>query len=157
MEKFNAFKLILSVLIIMALGALSGIVTASQITTWYAQLQKPFFNPPNVIFAPVWTLLYALMGISFYLLWNSKSSLTKNMALLFFILQFIFNLAWSFIFFYLHKTGWALAEILGMWGLIVLTIKYSFPIQKWAAWLLVPYLLWVSFATILNAAIYILN
>ncbi|WP_298391623.1 TspO/MBR family protein [Hydrotalea sp.] len=157
MGKFSVLKLVVSVVVIMALGAAGGIVTITQITTWYAQLNKPFFNPPNSIFVPVWTFLYASMGVSFYLLWNSPVSYKKNRAMLFFVIQFLLNMAWSLIFFYFHETGWALAEILVMWLFILLTIVYSASVQKWAAWLLIPYLSWVCFAAILNFAIYVLN
>ncbi|MGC8750192.1 TspO/MBR family protein [Hydrotalea sp.] len=157
MGKFNGLKLLISVIVILALGSAGGLVTAPQIKTWYVLLQKPVFNPPNYLFAPVWTFLYLSMGVSFYLLWNSKKSNYKQYAISAFVIQFILNIAWSFIFFYLHHVGWALAEILMIWLFILLTIVYAFKVQKWAAWLLIPYLAWVSFATILNAAIYIIN
>ncbi|NIM35887.1 MAG: hypothetical protein GTN67_11100 [Hydrotalea flava] len=109
----------------MVLGAAGGIVTAPQIANWYAHLNKPFINPPNGLLAPVWTFLYASMGVSFYLLWNSAASPKKQKTILLFVIQFLLNIVWSFIFFYLYKTGWALAEILLMRLFILLTIIYS--------------------------------
>lgn len=151
-------KLFISVIICMAIGGISGYFTSSEITTWYVTLNKPSFNPPNWIFAPVWTTLYFLMGISFWLIWKSNAQKTiKNKAITFFIIQLVLNFFWSIIFFNLHQLGFALAEILLMWIFIVLTIISFYPISKTAAYLLFPYLLWVSFASILTFSIWKLN
>lgn len=151
-------KLIVSIGLCLAVGAISGYFTTSEIQTWYATLNKPTFNPPNWIFAPVWTTLYILMAISFWLVWKSEvSAAVKNKAMLFFIIQLIFNFFWSIIFFSLHQTGFAFVEIIFMWLFIVLSIVSFYPISKTAAYLLLPYLLWVSFATILNFFIWKLN
>lgn len=150
-------KLIVAVILTVGIGSLGGIFTASEVGTWYAGLQKPSFNPPSWLFAPVWTLLYLLMGISVYLVWKQPPSPARRMATGVFIVQFVFNFLWSFIFFKLHLIGWALAEIIVMWVLILITIVLFARLSRTAAWLLVPYLAWVSFATVLTAAIYKLN
>lgn len=142
----------------MAIGGISGYFTSSEITTWYATLNKPSFNPPNWIFAPVWTTLYFLMGISWWLVLKSNvTSHLKNRATTYFVVQLVLNFFWSIIFFNLHQLGFALAEILLMWIFIVLTIISFYPISKTAAYLLFPYLLWVSFASILTFSIWTLN
>lgn len=150
-------KLILSLISTVGLGSLGGIFTIAEIPTWYAGLNKPSFNPPNWIFGPMWTTLYVLMGISFYLIWKSPVSLSRNKAMRIFVIQFILNFCWSIIFFSLHEIGWAFVEILAMWVFILLTIIQFRKISTLAAALLIPYLLWVSFASILNGSIWQLN
>lgn len=150
-------KLIVAVILTVGIGSLGGIFTATEVNTWYAGIQKPSFNPPSWVFAPVWTLLYLLMGVSVYLVWKQPLSTARRAATGVFIVQFVFNFLWSFIFFKLHLIGWALAEIIVMWVLILITIGQFARLSRTAAWLLVPYLAWVSFATVLTAAIYRLN
>ena len=157
MKRSNGIKLILSIVLCVSLGSVGGLVTVSEIPTWYASLNKPSFNPPNWLFGPVWTTLYVLMGISVYLIWKQPVSKERNKALQLFILQFILNFCWSFIFFGLHATGWALIEMIALWILILLSILHFAKHSKTAAWLLVPYISWVSFALLLNAAIWKLN
>lgn len=157
MKRSNGIKLILSIVLCVSLGSVGGLVTVSEIPTWYASLNKPSFNPPNWLFGPVWTILYLLMGISVYMIWKQPVSTERNKALQLFILQFILNFCWSFIFFGLHATGWALIEMIALWILILLSILHFAKHSKTAAWLLVPYILWVSFALLLNAAIWKLN
>lgn len=157
MKRSNGIKLILSIVLCVSLGSVGGLVTVSEIPTWYASLNKPSFNPPNWLFGPVWTTLYVLMGISVYLIWKQPVSKERNQALQLFILQFILNFCWSFIFFGLHATGWALIEMIALWILILLSILHFAKHSKTAAWLLVPYISWVSFALLLNAAIWKLN
>lgn len=153
----NWLKLIICLLFTVGLGSLGGIFTAGEINGWYTTIQKPSFNPPNGWFGPVWTFLYVIMGLSVYLIWKQPASHKRNTALFVFIIQFIFNFFWSFIFFKLHLIGWALVEIILLWLLILITILSFRKIVPLAAWMLVPYLAWVSFATVLNAAIYFLN
>ncbi len=153
----NIIKCILSLVFIIGMGSLGGIFTVAEIPTWFAGLNKPSFNPPNWLFGPVWTLLYTLMAISFYLIWKQIDSPQKNKAILLFIIQFSLNFCWSIIFFKFHLIGWALVEILVMWIFILLTILHFWKLSKTASILLWPYLFWVSFASILNAAIYKLN
>ncbi len=157
MKRSNGIKLILSIVLCVSLGSVGGLVTVSEIPTWYASLNKPSFNPPNWLFGPVWTILYLLMGISVYMIWKQPVSKERNKALQLFILQFILNFCWSFIFFGLHATGWALIEMIALWILILLSILHFAKHSKTAAWLLVPYISWVSFALLLNAAIWKLN
>lgn len=157
MKRSNGIKLISSIALCVLLGSVGGLVTVNEIPTWYATLNKPSFNPPNWLFGPVWTTLYVLMGISVYLIWKQPVSKERNIALQLFILQFILNFCWSFIFFGVHATGWALIEMTALWILILLSILYFAKQSKTAAWLLVPYISWVSFALLLNAAIWRLN
>ena len=149
-------KILVASTISLSLGLASGFSTISSINNWYQFIEKPSFNPPNWIFGPVWTVLYIAMGVSFALVWNAGHA-AKKRALTVFGIQFILNLLWSFLFFNQHWLGLAFAEILIMWSLIILTIKLIYPIHKAAAYLLIPYLLWVSFASILNGAIWYLN
>ena len=153
MAKSNSLKLIVSIILILGLGSLGAVFTVSEIPNWYARLQKPSFNPPNFLFGPVWTLLYVLMGISFYLIWKQPSSKIRNKGIIFFIVQFTLNFFWSIIFFKYHLIFWAFIEIIAMWLFILFTISSFAKLNKTAAWLLVPYISWVSFAAILNFAI----
>ncbi|MBK7556914.1 MAG: tryptophan-rich sensory protein [Chitinophagaceae bacterium] len=151
-------KLFISILVPLLVGAVAGLFTSSGVNGWYAVANKPWFNPPNWIFAPVWTLLYILMGIAFFLVW--KASADKNVkqtAMILFSIQLVINFFWSFIFFKLQQPGWAFAEIIFMWVMILLTILWFGKISAMAAWLLVPYICWVSFASVLNYSIWKLN
>ena len=150
------FKILISTITTLALGIASGFSTIQSITDWYQYLNKPSFNPPNWIFGPVWTILYLMMGIAFAMIWHSRHP-QKNKAMLLFAIQFIFNLAWSFLFFNRHLLGIAFIEILLMGCFIALTINSFYKINKLAAYLLIPYLCWVSFAAVLNGAIWFLN
>lgn len=156
----NFIRLILAVLICEGVGIIGSFFTVQSIPTWYAGLNKPFFSPPNFIFGPVWVLLYLLMGISLYLIWevrDPKKRALKKMGLQFFFAQLFFNLVWSVVFFGLQSPLLAFIVILILWGLIYKTIQVSQKLNKTAAALLYPYLAWVSFAAILNLAIVILN
>jgi tryptophan-rich sensory protein len=137
-------------------GGLSGYFTASNIATWYVTLNKPFFNPPNYLFGPVWTVLYLMMGISLGMIINAKHS-NKNNSLIIFSIQLVLNFFWSVIFFSLQSPGWAAIEIIALWLSIIYMIRNFYKINKWAGWLQIPYLLWVTFASVLNISIYVLN
>ncbi len=151
-------KLFISILIPLLVGAVAGLFTSSGVNGWYALANKPWFNPPNWIFAPVWTLLYIMMGIAFFLIWKSTADKNvKQTAMILFSIQLVINFFWSFIFFKLQQPGWAFAEILLMWVMILLTIIWFGKISAAAAWLLVPYICWVSFASVLNYSIWKLN
>ena len=150
-------KLLKSLIITLGTGAIAGFATASNIDGWYASISKPGFNPPNWIFGPVWTILYVLMGIALSMVLKQPSSLYKSNALWLFAIQLFLNFCWSFIFFYFHRIGFALVEICTLWIFIVLTIISFSKLNKTAAWLMVPYICWVSFAVILNASIYSIN
>lgn len=151
-------KLIISIVGCELVGILGNIFTVPAIPTWYASLNKPPFAPPNWLFGPVWTLLYFLMGISFCLNWqmDGKKKQTKE-AVNYFLAQLVLNFMWSPIFFGLRSPLLGLITIIAMWTMTLLTIQKFYPLSKWSAYLLLPYLLWVSFATILNASIVVLN
>ena len=153
----NLIKLIGCLFLTLLTGGVSGWFTVRAISTWYATLHKPSFNPPNYLFGPVWTVLYILMGISFFLILQQPLTDQRRKATRIFIIQLALNFFWSIIFFNFHFIGAALIEILAMWVSIVLMIIYFYRISKLAALLQLPYLCWVSFATLLNAAILYLN
>jgi translocator protein len=151
-------KLFISILIPVLVGAISGFFTQSGVDGWYAAASKPSFNPPNWIFAPVWTTLYILMGIALFLVWRADADKTvKQTAIILFTVQLTLNFFWSIIFFKLQQPGWAFAEIILMWVMILFTILWFGKISSTAAWLLVPYISWVSFASVLNYCIWRLN
>jgi benzodiazapine receptor len=151
----KSIKLTLCILLPLLVGGISGFFTSQSIPNWYVYLNKPNFNPPNYLFGPVWTLLYILMGISFYLVINKPN---VNWLLVgIFITQLILNFFWSFIFFKFQNLGLALVEIILLWVSILSMIILFYKTNKWAAILNIPYLLWVSFATLLNYSIYRLN
>jgi len=150
------FKLLASIVLVMAVGLAGSLFTAPNINSWYATLNKPSFSPPNYLFAPVWTTLFILIGIALYLLWNSKKK-EKTVALYLFFAQMVLNFFWSYIFFGQKQIGWALAEIIILLIVIVACIIYFGRISKTAALLFIPYLLWVSFASILNYQVFVLN
>lgn len=150
--------LIMAVAIPELVGIVSTPVTIAAIATWYKTLNKPSFSPPNWIFGPVWTTLYLLMGIASYLIWKQGIKKPKvRVALTFYAIQLVLNFIWSFLFFGLHSPILALIDIVFLWVFIVLTILKFYKISKPATYLLIPYLLWVSFASVLNLAIVILN
>jgi tryptophan-rich sensory protein len=154
----NIVKLIIAVAIPVAVGATSGFFTISGVGSWFQTINKPSWNPPGWIFGPVWTTLYVLMGISLYLVWKSDASIVlKKTAICLFAVQMILNFFWSLIFFNQHQVGCALVEIIALWFFILLTIFAFAQVNKTAAWLLVPYISWVSFAMILNYTIWKLN
>jgi len=151
-------KFLITIVGTLVLGSLSGLATVDAITGWYATLNKPSFNPPNWVFGPAWTLLYTLMGIAAGLVWSSAGDATlKRRALVAYVLQLGLNMAWSLIFFGLKEPTLALVEIAVLWVAIVWCIRMFRPVHAVAAVLLVPYLLWVTFASVLNAAIVVLN
>ena len=157
MNKTLTLKFLISILLPVSLGAIAGMFTSQSVPEWYATLNRPSFNPPNWIFGPVWTTLYILMGISFFLIWKQEASKERNRAILFFMLQLLLNFAWSFIFFYFNMIGLALVEIVLLWISIVLMLVVFYKIKPIASYINIPYLLWVTFATVLNASYYILN
>lgn len=157
MQKY--LRIIYIVAICLAVGYLSSLVTIDSIKTWYPTLKKPFFNPPNWIFGPVWTMLYIMMGIAGGLVWNqleNNKELVKK-GLFFFTVQLLLNAFWSYLFFGLHNILLALIEIILLLLLIVETYLIFKKIDKTAGKLFIPYIVWVSFATILTISIYILN
>jgi len=177
----NNIKLIISILICEFAGALGSIFTMPAIKSWYFYLEKPSFSPPNWVFAPVWTVLFLLMGISLYLVWTKNwdskvpvgrpeqkswnpistklwiGSWKEENAITIFVLQLVLNILWSIIFFGLKLPSLAFFEILMLWFAILYTIINFYRISKLAGLLLLPYIFWVTFATILNFAVWRLN
>jgi tryptophan-rich sensory protein len=150
-------KLLISILLPLSIGAVAGMFTARAIPDWYATLNQPSFNPPNWVFGPVWTTLYIIMGISFFLIWKLEAGKERNQAIVIFLVQLLLNFGWSFCFFYFKMIGLALIEIVLLWSTIVLMLVRFYKLKPLAAYLNIPYLLWVSFATALNAAYFFLN
>lgn len=157
MDRATLTKLALSIALPVTVGAISGFFTASSIQDWYIHLTRPGISPPNWVFGPVWTILYILMGVSFYLIWKHPPGRKRDRAIIIYIMQLLFNFLWSFIFFYFHQIGLALIEIVILWILIAVMIIRFARINPLAAYINLPYLLWVAFATILNAGFYLLN
>ena len=162
MKKANLTKTIISISACVLIGLLSSLATKSSAETWFLTLEKPFFNPPRWIFAPVWTILYILMGYSFAIIWSNKSQSRRSKeiikkAMMLFGIQLGLNALWSILFFGLCNPFLALIEILLLWLMIFETIKAFKKVDDFASKLLLPYLVWVSFATILNGSIWYLN
>ena len=152
----NWKTLLVCLLICLLPGMLGSLATAPAIPAWYAGLEKPSFNPPNWIFGPVWTTLYLMMGFSLWLAWNAKGKARKA-ALVAFGIQLALNAAWSPAFFGLNSPALGLAVILSLWLAIVATLFLMYRLRPLASYLLVPYLLWVSFASVLNFALWKMN
>lgn len=154
----NIVAIIVFILICQLAGFIGSFFTSPAIPVWYASLSKPIFTPPSWIFAPAWVTLYLLMGISAYLVWSKGIKKKKvKIALSVFGIQLILNICWSLIFFGLHAILFAFIEIILLWCAILLTIIKFNKLSKSAALLLIPYILWVSFAAVLNLAILLLN
>lgn len=154
----NSVKLIISILIPQAIGMISGIATSAGTKTWYPSLVKPALNPPDWIFAPVWISLYFMMGISLYLVWNKGLNFQGvKQALIIFGIQLFFNFIWSILFFGFHLKLAAFIDIVLLWASIIITIILFSRISYYSAILLVPYFLWVSFASYLNLFLWLLN
>lgn len=159
MKKIDWKLLLFSIAVSQSAGFLGSFFTASSVRTWYTTLEKPFFNPPNWVFGPVWTTLYTLMGISLYIVWKKVRASKKKdyFPVWFFLAHLVINTLWSIIFFGAKDLLAALLTIFVLWAMIAYLIKRFYSINKTASYLLVPYLAWVSFATLLNAAILFLN
>lgn len=149
-------KLIISIAVPQAVAVIGSLFTRSSVSGWYSKLNKPSFNPPGWIFGPVWTILYLLMGISLYLVWTSGKKGIKA-AIIIFAVQLSLNLLWSILFFGMQKPFAAFIEIILLWIAILVTIIVFYKISPIAAYLLIPYILWVSFAAVLNYNLYALN
>lgn len=153
----NTFKLIISLIIPQLAGGIGSFFTVGSVRDWYLVLVKPALNLPSWVFGPVWTTLFLLMGYALYLVWTDESRKSKNLAYWAFGIQMVLNALWSIIFFGLHSPGGALLEMILLWLAILATIITFAKISRPAAWLLVPYILWVSFAGYLNFMIWMLN
>jgi tryptophan-rich sensory protein len=181
MEKNNLIKLLISIFICELAGAIGSIFTIPSIKGWYLTLNKSALNPPSWIFGPVWTTLFLLMGVSLYLVWSkrfvvshplkglkikawnpwSQKLLTgpwqKINVISIFTIQLVLNILWSVLFFGLHQPGIAFFELLMLWFAILYTIVNFYRISKTASYLLIPYILWVTFAGFLNYSVWMLN
>lgn len=155
--RINYFKLVVSVIICQLAGIIGSVFTTPAIPEWYASLEKPSFAPPDWIFSPVWIFLFFLMGISLYLIWRAFPKKKAKTALFFFFIQLGLNILWSVIFFGLKSPMIAFFELILLWLAILLTIIKSIKVSKAAGYLLVPYILWVSFAAVLNFFLWRLN
>lgn len=153
----NFPKLILSILICEGTGALSAFLSGTANNDWYQNLNKPSWNPPPYIFGPVWIVLYLMMAIALWLMWTQPNTPRRRKATTLFAVQLFLNFWWSIIFFRFHLPGWAFIEICALWLFINASMFAAAPVCKKSAWLLLPYICWVSFAAILNYAVYSLN
>ncbi|MDN3549950.1 TspO/MBR family protein [Mucilaginibacter aquaedulcis] len=158
LKKFQFFPFLISLLITLAIGFVAAFFTRPEITGWYSTLKKPSFNPPPWLFAPVWTCLYILIAVAAYLIWKhrSRKPVYKVTRAIYFA-QLFLNFSWSIVFFGMHQVLGAFIVIALLWVSIILTMYWFNKFNRVAGWLLMPYLLWVSFAGILNASIYLLN
>jgi len=181
MKYSNLLKLLVSIIICELAGVAGSFFTISQVNVWYKTLNKSFLNPPSWVFGPVWTILFVLMGISLYLVWskdfvvNNEINIRKKKAwnvlsqkfftghlrkaniILIFAVQLSLNIIWSIIFFGMHSPGPAFFELLTLWFAIIFTIINFYRVSKTAAVILIPYIIWVSFAAVLNYFVWILN
>lgn len=162
----NIIRLVAAIIICQLAGVLGSFFTAPAIDAWYKTLERPFFTPPDWLFAPVWITLYTLLGISLYFIWikNNETKKTEKkkkkyikVSLWIFAIHLVTNAIWSIIFFGLRSPQWALLNIVVLWGLIVWTMARFYKIDKKAAYILIPYILWVTLATALNFEIWRLN
>jgi len=153
----DSVALVLFVALCLGIGALGASVTATSVDTWYAGLVKPSFNPPDQVFGPVWTVLYILMGVAAWRVWRSADRDTTRGPLTLFALQLAINLGWSVVFFGLHKIATAVATIVVLDVAVLVTMLAFRSVDRRAALLMVPYVVWVAFATVLNVAIWRLN
>ena len=153
----DILKLVASVILCQIAGFLGSLFTTPAIPTWYKTLNKPFFTPPNWIFSPVWISLFILMGISLFFVWRRQGHPQLRIALFFFFVQLILNVLWSVAFFGLRSPLLGLMDIVLLWIGILLTIQNFSKVSKFAGVLLLPYLLWVSFAALLNFSLWFLN
>lgn len=157
MKRINWGLLAISIFTPFTAGILGSAFTTPAVQSWYQTIYRPTWNPPSWLFGPVWTLLYILMGVALYLVWSKKQTKGKNLAMSIFLVQLILNAFWSVIFFGLGNFWFAFVEIVFLWLFIVLTIAQFWKINKTASLLLLPYILWVSFAAFLNFTIATLN
>jgi len=157
MKIIDVVKLVVSLAVPLLAGFGSSVFTVNSISTWYAALNKPWFSPPNVVFAPVWTILYILMGLALFLIWRSPRNRTRDIGIALFAAQLVINVIWTLAFFGLQNTLYGLLTIIPLWILIAATIYQFYKVEKWASYLLVPYIVWVSIATALNTSVFLLN
>jgi tryptophan-rich sensory protein len=157
MKANQTSKLIASLLLPLGIGGIAGMFTTEAIPGWYATLNQPSFNPPNWVFGPVWTVLYIILGISLFLIWKLDVGKQRNQAISIFMVQLLLNFCWSFFFFYFKMIGVALADIVVLWVMIVVMQVRFYKLNPVSAYINIPYLLWVTFATALNTSYFLLN
>ena len=157
----NIFKFVISIIVCESVGIIGSFFTFSSVTNWFPMLVKPWFSPPSWLFGPVWIIMYFLMGLSLYIIWNSKAELSKQkyrkQFFILFGIQLILNALWSFLFFGLKTPIYGLIDILFLDIVVAMTIIYAYRVSKYAAILLAPYMVWITFATLLNFEIVLLN
>ena len=156
-KTYDGIVLVIFIVVCLGAGGLGSVATTPEIDGWYRTLAKPSWNPPDYVFGPVWTALYILMAIAAWLVWKPAGLKAAALPLSLFAVQLLLNVAWSWIFFGLHQTGWAFAELVILWLAIIATMITFFHRSTLAGWLLVPYVAWVSFAGALNFAIWRMN
>lgn len=160
-EKIKPFVLpvVIGVLICLAAGLLGSLVTMPAVeSAWFIQLNKPFFQPPNWLFAPVWTILYILMGAAAGIIYTtSRKTAAGKTALLLFAVQLVFNVIWSFLFFGSHMLLLASVDIVLLWAVLLATIVNFWKINRASAVMLIPYILWVTFASVLTITLFLMN
>jgi tryptophan-rich sensory protein len=158
MTALDVLKLFASIVACQLAGAIGSVFTASAVLTWYDALKKPSFTPPGWVFGPAWISLYLLMGVAAFMVWSRGLDDSRvRIGLSVFIAQLLLNALWSPLFFGLRSPLAGLVDIVLLWGLIILTMIYFFKVSTAAGILLVPYILWVSFAAVLNFSILALN
>lgn len=148
--------LLVIVVIVFLVATAASMVTAESVATWYREINRPSWTPPNWVFGPVWTALYVMMSVSAWLVWRQREK-PKKTALVVFGAQLILNGLWSLLFFGMKNPVLGFVDIVGLWIAILITIIMFFRISKLAGWLLIPYLIWVSYASSLNLGIILLN
>ncbi|ALI35331.1 TspO/MBR family protein [Candidatus Nitrosocosmicus oleophilus] len=154
----KVLRFIISIIICQSAGIFGSLFTFEAVPDWYITLEKPFFAPPNWIFGPVWIILYYLMGVSLYIVWKDElKSKTRNVFFVVFAIQLILNALWSLLFFGLKSPLLGLIDILILDVMLVVTIFYAKRVSKYAAMLLIPYMVWIIIASVLNYAIMVLN
>ena len=153
----QAIGLVVSMVICFGAAGLGSLFTRPSIENWYLALHKPPWTPPNWVFGPVWTVLYLGMAIAAWLVWRKAGVSGGKLALTLFAIQLVLNVCWSAIFFAAHMPGYAFAEIVLLWLLILATVGAFWSVSRAAGWMMVPYLIWVAFAGVLNYAIWRLN
>jgi translocator protein len=157
METKNIVKLIASLAICISAGIIGSMFNSGSIPTWYTSLKKPFFTPPNWVFSPVWAVMFILMGLGLYFLWTNLDKKGAKTALFWFSVQIVLNPLWSILFFGFKSILFAFIEVLFYWLAVFLLIFYSYKVSKKFAYLNIPYIIWVTFAAVLNFSILLLN
>ena len=156
MLKTKILPCLIGILVCLVVGMIAAWVTMPQITHWYPMLKQPAFTPPAYVFGPMWTFLYILMGIAAGLIFKSYSPFRAR-ALIWFAIQLCFNGLWSFVFFTWHQLAWALVDLGLLWISLIITLYYFYKTKPLCAYLLIPYLIWSSFAFVINMSVVYLN